>query len=142
MAKKRDMLAPQGEQEYPNYNLHDLRHDADGAEHLDPTPMQPPLGYKKIPSLRDQIRQMVMEHHKQLEDNDPESIEEADDFEMEEDYDPHSRWENDFEPSIKELKKLYAERLAAEAAAASPPPTNTTGSGTPLASAPGADPSP
>lgn len=131
---------------YPDFNLHDLRHDAKGFEHLDPTPMQPPIGYKRQPSLSEQVRAMVYQHKRELEDSEPESLEEADDFEIEDDYDPHSRWENDFEPSIKELKKLYAQRLEEEKKKKEEPPAAAP-SATSLppqepSSAPGADPSP
>lgn len=129
---------------YPTFNLHDLRHDKEGREHLDPVPLQPPLGYNKQPSLTETIRAMVRQQARLEKDNDPETFEEADDFEIEEDMDPHSRWENDFEPSIKELKARYEARLAEEAAAeaaASTPPALPE-SGTPPARPPGADPSP
>lgn len=93
------------------------RFDENGAEILNPTPMQPPLGYNKAPSLAEQIRQQVRAY-KALDDMEPETEEEADDFEIEDDPMPESRWENDMIPSIKEVRararelekqaKLYA----------------------------------
>lgn len=119
------------------------RFDEQGREVLNPTPMQPPLNYKRQPSLSEQIRQQILQH-KYLEDNEPETEEEADDFEIEEDPIQASRWENDMIPSIKETRaRLRAleeqeRRFAAPASEASSGP----GQATPAASAPGADPSP
>lgn len=106
------------------------RHDENGREILNPTPMQPPLGYKKTLSLSEQIRQQVRAF-KHMEDNEPETEEEADDFEIEDDPQPESRWENDMIPSIKEsrarLRALEAEakKYAKPPEAAEPPPTTT-----------------
>lgn len=130
------------EEQYPQVNLHDLRHDKEGREHLDPTPMQPPLGYKRQPSLSEQIRAQVAAHHAALLDHDPESLEEADDFDVDDEIDPHSKWENDFEPSVKELKRRAMERQAEEAAQPPPPPTSKPVPGSTPAASPGADPSP
>lgn len=80
------------------------RFSEDNKEILNPTPMQPPLGYKPGLSLAEQIRQQVRTL-KGLEDMEPETEEEADDFEIEDDPAPQSRWENDMIPSIKEARK-------------------------------------
>lgn len=103
------------------------RHDVDGREVLNPTPMQPPLGYKKTLSLAEQIRQQIRQL-KDYDDQDPETEEEADDFDIEDDPIIQSRWENDMIPSIKESRariraleeeeRLYA---APQAPEASPP---------------------
>lgn len=79
------------------------RFDENGHEILNPTPMQPPLGYKATLSLAEQIRQQVRQL-KNLEDMEPETEEEADDFEIDDDPAPVSRWENDMIPSIKETR--------------------------------------
>lgn len=80
------------------------RHTKEGAERLSPTPMQPPLGYKRAPSLAEQIRQQVLaaklEELSHLEETD----EEADDFNVGEDFEPSSPHENDGMPTIRELK--------------------------------------
>lgn len=117
--------------QYPEFNLHDLRHDKEGREHLDPTPMEPPLGYKKQQTLSDQIRNMIYQSKMSEIDNSPETMEEADDFDMEDDFDPHSRWENDFEPSIKELKELYDKRTQEEARVSAPPEPSIDNQGSP-----------
>lgn len=79
------------------------RFSEDNKEILNPTPVQPPLGYKPSKSLAEQIREQVRAL-KHLDDTEPETEEEADDFEIEEDPIPHSRWENDLIPSIKETR--------------------------------------
>lgn len=85
---------------------------ASGAEVLDPTPMEPPLGYMKQPSLSDQIRMMVLSE--KLRDAaaaaGAETFEEADDFEVGDDFDPSSPWENEFDPDFKEIR-AEVERL-------------------------------
>lgn len=85
-----------------------LRHNKSGEEVLDPIPLQPPLGYKRTPTLSEQIaqqvRQMKYEDLMDLEETD----EEADDFEIGEDHEPLSKWENDHIPSIKVMKQKVA----------------------------------
>jgi len=83
-----------------------LRHSKEGHEQLDPTPMQPPLGYKRTPTLSEQIaaqvRQMKVDllADSELEETD----EEADDFDVGDDFEPMSPYENDHIPSIRVLK--------------------------------------
>lgn len=115
------------------------RHDENGYEKLDPTPMQPPLGYKKTLSLSEQILQQVRQYKQQLLDDSAiaETDEEADDFEVGDDFEPLSPHENDHIPSIKKLKqdarainakreeairKKAIEEHEAKKAAAQPPP--------------------
>lgn len=103
------------------------RHADDNREHLNPTPMEPPLGYERPPSIVEIIRQQVrgLNH---LNDTEPETEEEADDFEIEEDPAFPSRWENDHIPSIKEtrarMKELEREheRLSRQLSGDSPAP--------------------
>lgn len=85
------------------------RFDEDGREILNPTPVSPPLGYRKTPSLSDQIREQVLALHRLEKDFEPETEEEADDFDIDDDPAPVSRWENDMVPSIKELRRLKTE---------------------------------
>lgn len=89
------------------------RFNVHGHEILNPTPMQPPLGYKPALSLAEQIRLQVRTL-KNLEDNEPESEDEADDFDIEDDPIIQSRWENDMIPSIKEVRAA-ARKLEEEA---------------------------
>lgn len=84
------------------------RFDENGHEILNPTPVAAPLGYKPTLSLAEQIRLQVRQL-KQLDDMEPETEEEADDFEIDEDPQPQSRWENDMIPSIKETRSRARE---------------------------------
>lgn len=84
-------------------------HNPDGEAMLDPKPMQPPLGYKRQPSLADQIRQQVLAAKLEALDALEETEEEADDFEVGEDFEPVSPHENDHIPSIRDLKKKAKE---------------------------------
>lgn len=97
------------------------RFSEENHEILNPTPMQPPLGYKSAPSLVEQIRQQVRAL-KHLDDLEPETEEEADDFEIDDDPAPESRWENDMIPSIKETRKRMRE-LEEEARRFAAPPS-------------------
>lgn len=87
------------------------KHNEFGEEIPDPTPMQPPLGYKRSLSLSEQIAQQVrIAHLKILEDSAiAETDEEADDFEVGDDYEPMSKWENDNVPTLGVLKKRAKE---------------------------------
>lgn len=95
----------------PGMKMSPEKHTPNGEEKGNPTPMQPPLGYKKTLSLHEQIaiqvRRMKLEL---LRDEDvTETEEEADDFEVGDDYEPLSKWENDHMPSVKTLKARAAE---------------------------------
>lgn len=83
------------------------RHNENGEEILNPYPMEPPLGYKRTLSLHEQIAQQVRLAKIQLLDdvNLEETEEEADDFEVGDDYEPLSPYENDHIPKIAELKR-------------------------------------
>lgn len=87
------------------------RHDENGGEVLDPTPMQPPLGYKRTLSLSEQIAQQVrIANLKILQDMAlDETEDEADDFEIGDDYEPLSKYENDHMPTLGNLKKKALE---------------------------------
>lgn len=81
------------------------RHVEGGREILDPTPMSPPVGYKRQPTLSEQVRQMVvLERIRALQEME-ETEEEADDFEIEDGFEPISKYENEHMPSIRELKR-------------------------------------
>lgn len=117
------------------------RFSPDNQEILNPTPMQPPLGFKASPSLAEQIRQQVRAL-KHMEDTEPETEEEADDFDIEDDPTPHSRWENDMIPSIKETRararalekeaRRYAAPKAPQASAPGAPPAEPAAPNTPV----------
>lgn len=75
------------------------RYDELGRYHPDPTPIAPPVGYVRSPSIAEQIRTMVrseqLRHHADQAGMD--TFEEADDFNIGDDYDPRSPWEEQFE---------------------------------------------
>lgn len=83
-----------------NRKLDGMRHTVDGREVPDPTPMAPPVGFHKQPSLVDQIRQMVRDENTRLAMNkEAETFEEADDFDV--DDDPHPVGEYDYEENFE-----------------------------------------
>lgn len=94
------------------YKPSSFRHTKSGEEILDPTPMQPPLGYKKAPSLHEQIAQQVRRMKMEIlqDDSIGETDEEADDFEVGDDFVPLSEHENDHMPTVKNLK-LQAKKI-------------------------------
>lgn len=71
----------------------------------DPTPMQPPLGYKRAPTLAEQIRHQVLAAKLDALAELEETEEEADDFEVGDDFTPLSEHENDHVPTLKQLKE-------------------------------------
>lgn len=81
----------------------------DQGEYPDPTPIAPPIGYKKQPSMVQIVREQIRAAHlaRDLEAAGAETFEEADDFEVD---DPEgdmaaSPHENDFDPPVSELLK-------------------------------------
>lgn len=81
-------------------------HNERGHEIPDPTPMQPPLGYNRQPSLAQQMREMIMSHElaKAAAAADMETFEEADDFDIGDDFEQekHSPYEANFDPMTPE----------------------------------------
>lgn len=104
------------------------RLDEYGREILNPIPMAPPVGYNRTPSLSEQIRSMVRSECLALEAEAAglETFEEADDFDVGDDFDPSSPYEEVFDPTpIPELRRR---QQAAQQAAKPPqePPTNNS----------------
>lgn len=81
-------------------------HDQQGREIPDPTPMQPPLGYKRQDTLAMQMRQMIISDRlaREAAAAGAETFEEADDFEVGDDWDQekHSPYEANFDPMTPE----------------------------------------
>lgn len=72
-----------------------------GQELPDPRPMRPPIGFQAQPPLHELIRQMVRSEvlAREAQENDLGTFDEEDDFDVEDDdYDPSSPWEENFEP--------------------------------------------
>lgn len=80
-------------------------HDAEGREILDTTPIAPPVGFTKEPSMFDYVREMVRSERlrQEAEAQGFESFEDADDFDVGDDVDPTTPYENDFDPDVREL---------------------------------------
>lgn len=95
----------------------------DGAERPDPTPIAPPVGYRRQPSLIENMRAMIREHAvaMALAGQEAETFEEADDFDVADDFDPHSPWENQFDPPVSQINQEEAAKNAAAKAAQKPP---------------------
>lgn len=92
-----------------------------GGEILDPIPMAPPVGYKRQPTMVEHIRNIVRSERlaQEMAAAGFDTFEESEDFEVgDEDADPASQWENDFDPPINEVR----EAVEAERAKAAPPP--------------------
>lgn len=90
-----------------------------GQEMPDPRPHAPSLGQKPEVHIRDYIRTLV--HNERLQaDLDAaghDTFEEANDFEVGEDYFPDSQYENDLEPTVAELIREGTASLSAKARA-------------------------
>jgi len=71
-------------------------------EILDPTPLALPVGLKQPPTLQEQIRRMIRseELRRAAEAAGHETFEESDDFEVGDDYDPKSPYEETFDPGL------------------------------------------
>lgn len=71
-----------------------------GEEILDPTPIAPPVGYVRQKPLHQLIREMVMSEklRQEAEALDKGSFEDEDDFDVGDDLDPSSPWEENFDP--------------------------------------------
>lgn len=101
---------------------HDSRRlNALGQELPSPVPVAPPIGWKKTPSLTEQIRAMVRSEALRMaaEAAGAESFEEADDFDVEDDpspASPYEEWEPIFDPPAEPAPA--AAPAAAEPAAA------------------------
>jgi hypothetical protein len=89
-------------------------HDEHGREIMDPTPVAPPVGYKKQPSMVEIVRDMVRSERlkQEAESAGFESFEEADDFDTGEDLDPYSPYEDEFEPEAVRAAHEAAEQPA------------------------------
>lgn len=90
-----------------------------GREYPDPTPVAKPVGWKPPHNLQETIRRFVRDEMSRLaRGQEMETFEEADDFDVGDDYDPKSPHELDEEadslPTWKEDKQREAALLDAE----------------------------
>lgn len=69
-------------------------------EYLDPTPISPPVGFVKPRHIIDDIREMVRtEMSRRAEDGGFDSFEDAEDFDIDDEYDPTTPFEQYFDPT-------------------------------------------
>lgn len=106
--------------------------DDTGGEILSSVPMQPPVGFHREPSMFDVMRSMIAQHQKELSDAGFESPDEADDFDVDDDFDPTSPYEHNFDPPA--APEPAPEVPPAPQPAPAAPPAD--GPGTPPAPAP------
>lgn len=71
----------------------------DGSEIPDSTPVELPIGFERPESIQESIRRMILDPalRAELQANDIETFDEADDFEIEDDF-PQSPHEETFDP--------------------------------------------
>jgi len=96
--------------------------NAAGQELPNPVPLSPPIGYVKPVSIADQIRQAIRQASFEAQMAGMETEEEANDFDVGEDTEPHSPWENDFEidPALEAMIALRSQPPAPPAGAVPP----------------------
>lgn len=107
--------------------------DEYGREKPNPLPLEPPLGYVKRKTIAETIREAIVQASYEAQQAGAETEEEANDFDVDEDMDPHSPWENDFEmdPALEAMLALQSAPPAPQpqqqgAAPAAPVPTPPT----------------
>lgn len=108
----------------------------------DPTPVAIPVGMKRPESIHDMVARFVRtELSRRAQDAGHETFEEADDFEVGDDYDPKSPYEVDDDlPTVKELRQRQLQEE--EEARGKPAPSPSPGNGAPPAGGGEAPPAP
>lgn len=84
-----------------NHATGEIRLDGEGREIPDPNPMEIPAGMKRPETLAEQVQRLVrtsISNHAAM--NGMESFEEAEDFDIEEDFDPSTPYEVEFDPVL------------------------------------------
>lgn len=97
-----------------------------GSEILDPTPIAPPIGYKRQPTMVEYIRNMVRSERLRAEAEalGMESFEESEDFDVgDDDDDPSTPYENDFDPPVNVIKEAVEAERAKRATPPQPAPS-------------------
>lgn len=114
-----------------------------GQEILDPTPMAPPVGFIKQPSMIENIRNMVRSEYlrQATEKAGAESFEEADDFEVDE-FDPSSPYEEIFDPPIPAAPLSSSAAEPSQEASETNPPAEGPKAAKPSAKRPEVSPKP
>lgn len=101
-----------------------VKYNEHGEEIPDSQRPELPLGFKKPESLAEQVRRLIRSEHvrQAAMASGHETFEEADDFEVGDDYDPRSPYEEVFDPTLNEapeVKEVVSRR--AKKAEATPP---------------------
>jgi len=122
----------------------------DGKEYPDPTPVAPPVGFIKQPTMAETMRAMIHSHalRQAALNSGHETFEEADDFDVGDDYDPTSPYEEVFEPPAptpnlaEDIAVAIKKQFTEETPSANQPPeaTPTEAPPTPPQAAPQAAP--
>jgi len=94
--------------------------DSQGREQPNPTPMQPPIGYKRAPTIQEQMRAMIRQVSEEAKMAGAETEEESNDFDMDEEWEPTSQWEHPFDPDPA-MEVMLARASKPPVAAAVPP---------------------
>lgn len=84
-----------------DHNTGEVRLDSDGREIPDPNQMEMPLGMKRPETLAEQVQRLVrtsISAHAAM--HGAETFEEAEDLEVDEDFDPYTPYEVEFDPVI------------------------------------------
>lgn len=109
--------------------------DSYGRELPDPTPIAPPVGYTKQPSMVDHVRALVARSlSERAAELGAETFEEANDFEIGDDYEPETPYEvlgregelGPLPPEVATLTPQQREAMIAERAAAAQAASNQT----------------
>lgn len=123
------------------------RYDELGRYYPDPTPIAPPVGYVRSPTIAEQIRTMVRSEavRQHADQQGMDTFEEADDFNIGDDYDPTSPWEENFAGEFdipltaqEPVARDPDDRNPLTPPAATPKAPDAPGGGFPGAPAPGA----
>lgn len=101
--------------------------DERGAEVLDDTPIAPPIGYTKTKSMMEIVRDMVISEKlaQDAANAGYETFEESEDFDVDDDFDPSTPYENDFDPTIGDLRAAVEDDKKGRGAKAPPVPPSS-----------------
>lgn len=113
--------------------------DEYGREKPNPLPLAPPVGYVKRKTIAETIREAIAQASFEAAQRGAETEAEADDFDVGEDMEPHSPWENDFEldPALEAMLALQSAPPAEPAPPAKPaPPASSSATPSPSPTAP------
>lgn len=74
--------------------------DKEGHEVPDPRPVSIPAGFQRPPSLQEQVRRLLPDMIRQQQEQEVETWEDANDFDVGDDFDPSSPWETIYDPTL------------------------------------------